>query len=115
VEVVRFEAGEAARLRLRRLLIENERSACDFVIINFLQSVATGDPAGAVGHVAPVGAYDAAKNRILLFDPDRQWYEPYWISEETLLAAMATKDPVSGRARGWVQVTVGHTPPQPGP
>jgi hypothetical protein len=83
VHVMRFaDSGEGSIRRLRRLL------------------------EGAVGHIWPVGAYDADAKRVLIFDPDRQWYEPYWTPDETLLQAMNTKDPVSGRARGLVHVSL---------
>jgi hypothetical protein len=110
IETVRFlenaENAAEAKSRLRQLLIENERSARDMVLVNFLQSVITGDPEGAVGHIAPVAAYDAREGRVLLFDPDRQWYEPYWVSDDTLLKAMATRDSVSGQVRGLLYVTL---------
>ncbi len=101
VETMRFSPHDIeARARLQKVLASNERSARNLILVNFLQSIATGDPEGAVGHMAPIGAYDAERRRVLLFDPDRQWYEPYWISEETLLHAMATIDPVSNQPRG---------------
>jgi hypothetical protein len=107
VETARFAAGSDDELaHFRNLLVENERSGRDVVLVNILQSVATGDPEGAVGHFAPIGAYDAVRRRVLLFDPDRQWYEPYWISDETLLEAMATTDPVSGKPRGLLRITL---------
>jgi hypothetical protein len=74
------------------------------MLVNFLQSVATGDPQGAIGHIAPVGAYDAKTQRVLLLDPDRQWYEPYWVPDKLLLLAMATTDKTSARGRGYVWV-----------
>ena len=107
VEMVRFaDESAAAKRRLRELLVENERSGRDLILVNFLQSRLTGDPEGAVGHIAPIGAYDAERRRVLILDPDRQWYEPYWVSEETLLSAMATTDPVSGGPRGLVHVSI---------
>jgi hypothetical protein len=42
---------------------------------------------------------------VLILDPDRQWYEPYWISVDTLLAGMATKDSGGTAYRGLVRVT----------
>lgn len=105
-EVVRFmDTGPAALERLVRLLAENERSSRDIIIVNFLQSVLTGDPEGNVGHIAPVAAYDAAHDRVLVLDPDRRWYEPYWVPVQTLLEGMATRDSESGRTRGLVVVT----------
>src|SRR5690606_36315511 len=71
VDVIRFDAdSERAKTRLRELLTENERSSRDVLLVNFLQSRLTGDPAGAVGHIAPVAAYDAERGSVLLLDPD---------------------------------------------
>ena len=108
VEVVHVESASDEMLaRLRKVLAENEASAEDLIVINFIQSVFTGDPEGNVGHIAPIAAYDAERQRALIFDPDRRWYEPYWVSDRTLLAGMATRDdqaPVKGARRGYVHV-----------
>jgi hypothetical protein len=104
-EVIRFPEEPAAALeRLRALLAENERSARDVLVANFLQGTVTGDPEGNVGHFAPVGAWDAATRRVLLFDPDRRWYEPYWVPDEVLLAALRTQDPDAQRPRGLLRL-----------
>jgi hypothetical protein len=106
-EVIRFPEPPAEALaKLRRLLADNERSADDLILVNFLQSGLTGDPDGAVGHFAPVAAYDGVKRRVLILDPDRRWYEPYWVPDEKLLAAMNTRDADAGRTRGLVRVRV---------
>lgn len=106
VEVVHAnDKSKATAAKLRRALAENERSANDFIIANFVQGVFTGD--ANVGHIAPIAAYDAAKRRVLVMDPDRQWYEPYWVSEKTLLEGMATLDGVSEKYRGYVWVKLG--------
>lgn len=103
VEVVHTpDFSQATADRLRAALAENEKSANDFIILNFLQGAYTGD--ADVGHIAPVGAYDAAKRRVLVMDPDREWYEPYWVSESTLLAGMATSDKESGKSRGYLRI-----------
>ncbi|MDA8124421.1 MAG: hypothetical protein M0009_04430 [Deltaproteobacteria bacterium] len=76
--------------RLRRVLRENEKTAADFVIVHFLQDAITATPGGPFAHISPIGAYDAKTRRVLVLDVDRQWYEPYWTSDATLLSAMAT-------------------------
>lgn len=106
VEVVHAEETGAARKKLREALTRNEKSASDFIVANFLQSVYTGDPEGAVGHIAPVAAYDSQKRRVLILDPDRSWYEPYWVSEDDFLKGMATLDDSSKKNRGYVHVRV---------
>jgi len=88
--------------QLRNDLSQNETSASDFMLINFDQKVFTDD--SVAGHVAPIAAYDSQNRRVLVMDPDREWYEPYWVSDEVLLKAMATLDPETGMARGYVRV-----------
>jgi hypothetical protein len=103
VDVVRFESASGGGLdALREILLENEASSRDFVAVNFLQSAFTAD--ADAGHMAPIGAYDARRRSVLVLDPDREWYEPYWVSEETLLEGMMTVDPSTGRTRGLVRV-----------
>jgi hypothetical protein len=105
VEAVPIEKASPEELaRVRKVLAQNEESDRDFLIANFLQKTFTGDPEGDVGHFAPIAAYDARRSRVLIFDPDRQWYEPYWVSEQTLLEGMATKDSESKRSRGYLWV-----------
>jgi hypothetical protein len=53
-----------------------------------------------------VAAYDEVQRRVLVLDPDREWYEPYWISDEVALAGMATLDADSGQPRGYVHVAL---------
>lgn len=89
-------AGDAAAVR--KLLLDNERSDRDFLIALYKQSVFTGDPEGAVGVFAPVGAFDAARDAVLIFETDRKWYEPYWVSLETFVKAMSEL-PAGGLAR----------------
>lgn len=105
VEAVRLDPNRTDHLdHIRRVLKENERSADDFLIVFFWQSELTDDPEGATGHVAPVAAFDEENDRVLIFDPDRQWYEPYWVSTETLVAGMSKLDRGTGRPRGYVWV-----------
>lgn len=99
VEVLHGDASPATTAKIKEWLIKNETSDRSFVIANFLQGTLTGDPEGG-GHVAPVGAYDAKKNRVLIFDPDRTYYEPYWVGFETFVKSLNTIDSDSGKTRG---------------
>ncbi len=92
----------ATKAALHRALVSMEKSGRQLIIANFIQGVYTGD--ADAGHIAPVGAYDARLKRVLIMDPDRQWYEPYWVSEETFLKGMATVDKTAGLFRGYVVV-----------
>ncbi len=80
------DAGPAALASLRDLLATNEASDESVLLLAFNQGVITGDWDGP--HASPVGAYDAANDRVLILDVDREWYVPYWTDTATLLAAM---------------------------
>jgi hypothetical protein len=107
------EASPTALAQLRAVLRANESSGSDWLLLNFLARTVVGT--GDYGHIAPVGAYDAARRRVLVLDPDRQWYEPYWLPDDVALAAMATRDPDSGQPRGYVYVSLPAASPSGGP
>ncbi len=105
IEAVRLKPNATNhKEHVRRVLELNEQSADDFLIVFFWQSEFTDDPEGQTGHVAPVAAFDAENDRVLIFDPDRRWYEPYWVSVDTLVAGMSKLDKGTGRPRGYVWV-----------
>jgi hypothetical protein len=103
VEVIHAE-GKGWKEKVESALKNNENSSKDLILANFLQSELTGDPEGKVGHVAPVGAYDARTASVLILDPDREYYEPYWVPLATFLKGLETQDPDSGKNRGilWI-------------
>jgi len=92
--------------KLHRILLASEASAGNFVIAHFIQSAYTGD--ADVGHIAPVAAYDAKRGRVLIMDPDRQRYEPYWVNEDQFLKGMASQD--QGHSRGYLWLRIGANP-----
>jgi phytochelatin synthase len=105
VEVTHVPAVTPEALeRLRQVLRQNEASVYDWVLLNFHAGAYVG--VGDYGHIAPVGAYDERQRRLLVLDPDRAWYEPYWIPEEVALAGMATADAATGQPRGYVYVSM---------
>lgn len=109
VEVVHLnDLSPENRTRLHSALLENESSAENFMILNFLQGAYTND--AQVGHIAPVGAYDEEHHRVLVMDPDREWYEPYWVSEETLMSGLSTIDAGAHAFRGFVFIRLNQTP-----
>jgi len=81
---------------LRAILKTNEASTDDFVMLHFLQDRLTDDPGGPYAHISPVGAYDKASDRVLILDVDREYYGPYWIGTERLLAALSATTPSHG-------------------
>ena len=54
-----------------------------------------------IGHFSPIGAYDAARDRVLLLDVWKQDYEPCWVDLRRLLQGMTPVSPVSGTPRGY--------------
>lgn len=94
-----------SRKEFHDMLVKNEKSSDDFIILSFVQGMLTGDPEGMVGHVAPVGAYDEKKHMVLVMDPDRQWYGPYWSPEDQVFDAVA--DPRSDSQNpSWIYVKI---------
>lgn len=103
VEVVHSTTSRPAMVALQLALAEMEKDGGDMIVANFQQGILTGD--GDAGHFSPVGAFDAALDRVLVLDVDRKWYEPYWVSTKTLLAGMATLDKDAGKMRGYLRIT----------
>jgi hypothetical protein len=102
------DAGAATLSQVRALLEENEGSADDVLLVYFNQGVLTGDWDGP--HISPIGAYDAAADRVLLLDVDRAWYVPYWSPVPKLLEAMLKPagrehGPLAGETGGLVHIS----------
>ncbi|MEZ6010448.1 MAG: phytochelatin synthase family protein [Hyphomonas sp.] len=79
-------ADEGALATMRAMLVANEVSAEDAILVYFNQGVVTGDWDGP--HVSVIGAYDAENDRVLVLEVDQEWYIPYWTAAQVLLAAM---------------------------
>ena len=106
IDAVKPAAAEPAALDdLREALAANEASADNVMLVYFNQGVITGDWDGP--HISAIGAYDAAHDRVLVMDVDREWYVPYWTSTATLLAALVKPAPadqgvLAGETGGYV-------------
>ncbi|MEQ1920433.1 MAG: phytochelatin synthase family protein, partial [Elusimicrobiota bacterium] len=85
---------------VRKLLVDGELSDRDFLIALYMQSVFTGDPEGAVGVYAPVGAFDPARDAVLILETDRKYYEPYWVSLNTFVKALSSLRDAEGKPAG---------------
>lgn len=72
----------------RDILRKNENCATDFLLAHFVQDDLTGAAGGPYPHISPIGAYDPTSRRVLILDVDREWYSPYWVSDEDLLRAI---------------------------
>lgn len=90
----------------RRSLAGNERNPQDIMLLHFTQDTLTGAPGGPYAHISPVGAYDERTRRVLIFDVDRQWYEPYWAADIQVFKAMAVKTKAFGHG-GYVILKTG--------
>jgi hypothetical protein len=53
------------------------------VLVYFDKGVLTGDWDGP--HISPIAIYDVDLRHVLIMDVDRQWYIPYWSSDELKL------------------------------
>lgn len=95
--------------RFRETALENMRNPRDFLIVNYSRG-AVGQQ--ETGHISPVAAYHAGSDRFLILDVADYKYPPVWVKAEKLFAAMATADSSSGHSRGYVVVSLSHTPRQ---
>jgi len=104
VEMVQTTDPRAAADGFRTALAAIERSAATQIALNF-----DGAPVYGVadyGHFSPAAAYDQARDRLLVLDVDRGWYEPYWVPVEVMLEAMATLSRKDTTPRGYLRITL---------
>ena len=105
VDVVHLSSTSKKQQRqLHLALLNMEYSGKTFMIANFNQKFFTG--AMSSGHFAPIGAYDPINKNVLIMDPDREFYEPYWVPESLFFKSMATLDKESRQSRGYLLITV---------
>lgn len=102
VEVIHATSVKDIATKFHQALIAAETTGRISIIINFEQQFISGTE--KVGHFAPVGAYDITTKRLLIMDPDREFFEPYWVSEHQILNSMATEDSETHRNRGFIIV-----------
>jgi len=95
-------AGDSTAQAFRDAVRRNESTSGDYLVINFFRS-ALGQDGG--GHFSPVGAYDAASDRLLILDVATFRYPPVWAPLPDVFAAMNTLDPESHTTRGWIEVS----------
>jgi hypothetical protein len=103
VEVDLKDLGKS-RQRFRESLRENEKSADDYLVLTLMQGTLTGDPEGQA-HVVTVGGYDEKRGLVLILDPDREWYEPYWSPVDRVFDAVSDRR-ADGRHPGWIHFRV---------
>jgi hypothetical protein len=103
VDVIHADGTPGQIKKVRERLIQNEKSDRDLILANFHQTVYTGDPEG-VGHISPIGAFNAKNNEVLIMDVDRDYYEPYWVKFENFYQGIHSTDSSSKLKRGLVVV-----------
>lgn len=57
------------------------------------------------GHYSPIGGYHPDRDLVLILDVARFKYPPHWVALEQLHRALLPRDPATGRARGYLQLT----------
>jgi hypothetical protein len=102
LEVLHATNATDVAMKFHQALVEGEHTGRTFIIVNFDQKFISGTE--SVGHFAPIGAYDATTKRVLIMDPDRELFEPYWIPEDLLFKSMATKDSSGLVYRGFIVI-----------
>jgi Phytochelatin synthase len=95
--------ADAAVVDLRAALTEMEQDAAGFAAANFHLDLFYGDGVD-VGHFSPVGAYDSARDLVLMLDVYKKDYEPMWAPLPRLAKAMATQSRKTGEPRGYALV-----------
>ncbi|MDQ7249475.1 phytochelatin synthase family protein [Dongia sedimenti] len=85
----------------RAHLIAMEQKGDRLLAGNYHLATTYGD-SWDIGHFSPLGAYDAATDRVLLLDVWKADYEPCWVDRMRLLKAMVPVSPVSGTPRGYL-------------
>jgi hypothetical protein len=101
VRVRVVHASDSTLDAFRTLAIQNLREAGNYVVINYNRSGVGQEP---MGHISPLGAYNAEADRFLLMDVARYKYPAVWVRAADLFAAMNTNDPASNLTRGFVTV-----------
>lgn len=82
----------------------NLATAGDFLIVNYSRTSLL-QKGGA--HIAPVAAYHAPTDRILVLDAEVAHYPPVWVTVESIWNAMKEVDDEAPRGRGFVVVREG--------
>jgi hypothetical protein len=110
---VKAEAIHGDRLSLeqfRALLRTNLGQPGDRLLANY-DRPSLGQAGG--GHIAPLAAFHAPSDRVLILDVARYRYPSVWVPVADLWKAIRTLDSTSGRSRGLVTIRrlPGATPP----
>jgi hypothetical protein len=103
VSVAPVTDAASAAFELRAALGAMENGQTGFAAANFHLDLFYGDGVD-VGHFSPIGAYDAARDLVLMLDVYKKDYEPMWAPLPRLAKAMATLSRKTGEPRGYAVV-----------
>lgn len=106
LEVSKLHGDELSLEEFRDLVKSNLSRPGDYLLVNYQREV-LGQ--GRVGHISPVGAYNAAGDQLLILDTADYKYPYTWVPLTSLYEAMQEKDSASGRTRGFVEVKLPET------
>jgi hypothetical protein len=99
---VRAIHGDQLSLEQFRVVVRrNLEEPRDRLLVNYHRS-SLGQDGG--GHIAPVAAYHAGRDQVLILDVARYRYPSVWVPLADLWAAIRTVDASSGRSRGLVSI-----------
>lgn len=102
VSVDTYYAGASSVEEFRRLAVDNLSKPGRHVIVNFSRS-ALGQE--GIGHISPLGAYDADSDRFLILDVARYKQPAFWVTTQKLFDAMAEpKKSPTGQTRGYLLI-----------
>jgi hypothetical protein len=101
VQVRVVHASDTTLDAFRSIAAQNLREAGNYVLINYDRA---GVGQETMGHISPLGAYNASADRFLVMDVARYKYPGVWVRAADLFAAMNTPDRSSGLSRGFVTV-----------
>jgi Phytochelatin synthase len=104
--LVKAEIHYGADLSLdafRSTVSRNLKKSGNFVLVNYSRR-AIGQEGG--GHISPLAAYNADRDRFLLLDVSRYKYPSVWVKTKDLWEATQTTDPVSQKTRGIVLISL---------
>lgn len=101
VEARVVHASDTTLAAFRREVSRNLAEPGTYVVVNY-DRASVGQE--TMGHIAPLGAYNAAADRFLIMDVARYKYPGVWVAAEDLWRAMDTRDSSAGRSRGFVLI-----------
>jgi len=99
--VERYHGERLSLEQFRVLLRRNLADPGDRLVVNYHRP-AVGQAGG--GHIAPIAAYSAPSDLVLILDVARYRYPSVWVPVVDLWQAIRTLDSSSGRSRGVLSV-----------